>query len=56
MAGETLELTHGKLERSLSQRIQALYGSQLGQQTSHVVCHLLDNKLIIVIQNGVTQP
>ena len=56
MTGETLEPTRGKLERSLSQRIQALYRSQLGQQTSHAVCDLLDNKLIIVIENGVTQP
>jgi uncharacterized protein YbcI len=56
MAGETLEPTRGKLERSLSQGIQALYRSQLGQQTSQVLCHLLDNKLIIVIENGVTQP
>ena len=56
MTGETLEPTRGKLERSLSQGIQALYRSQLGLQTSHAVCNLLDNKLIIVIENGVTQP
>jgi len=56
MTGETLEPTRGKLERSLSQGIQALYRSLLGQQTSRAVCHLLDNKLIIVIENGVTQP
>jgi uncharacterized protein YbcI len=56
MTGETLEPTRGKLERSLSQRIQALYRSKLGQETSHAVCHLLDNKLIIIIENGVTQP
>jgi uncharacterized protein YbcI len=56
MTGETLEPTRGKLERSLSQGIQALYRSKLGQQTSHAVCHLFDNKLIIIIENGVTQP
>ena len=56
MTGETLEPTRGKLERSLSQGIQALYRSKLGLQTSHAVCHLLDNKLITVIENGVTQP
>lgn len=56
MTGETLEPTRGKLERSLSQGIQALYRSQLGQETSQVLCHLLDNKLIIVIENGVTHP
>ncbi|MEG3987241.1 DUF2294 domain-containing protein [Microcoleus sp. S28C3] len=56
MTGETLEPTRGKLERSLSQRIQALYRSQLGQQTSQPLCHLLDNKLIIIMENGVTKP
>ena len=56
MTGETLEPTRGKLERSLSQGIQALYRSKLGQPTSQVVCHLLDNKLIIVVENGLTQP
>ncbi|MEG4633626.1 DUF2294 domain-containing protein [Microcoleus sp. AR_TQ3_B6] len=56
MAGETLEPTRGKLERSLSQAIQALYRSQLGQQMSQALCHLLDNKLIIIIENGITQP
>jgi len=56
MTGEILEPTRGKLERSLSQGIQALYRSQLGQQTSQAVCHLLDNKLMIIIENGLTQP
>jgi uncharacterized protein YbcI len=56
MTGETLVPTRGKLERSLSQGIQALYRSQLGQERSQVVCHILDNKLIIVIENGLTQP
>ena len=55
MTGETLEPTRGKLERSLSQGIQALYRSQLGQQTSQAVCYLLDDKLIVVIENGLTQ-
>jgi uncharacterized protein YbcI len=56
MTGETLEPTRGKLERSLSQAIQALYRSQLGQQMSPALCHLLDDKLIIIIENGITQP
>ena len=56
MTRETLEPTRGKLERSLSQAIQALYRSQLGQQMSQALCHLLDNKLIIIIENGITQP
>ncbi|MEG3920105.1 DUF2294 domain-containing protein [Microcoleus sp. T3_A4] len=56
MTGETLEPTRGKLERTLSQGIQALYRSQLGHQTSQALCNLLDNKLIIVIENGLTEP
>jgi len=56
MTGETLVPTRGKLERSLAQGIQALYRSLLGHQTSQAVCNLLDNKLIIVIENAITQP
>ncbi|MEG4573010.1 DUF2294 domain-containing protein [Microcoleus sp. N3A4] len=56
MTWETLEPTRGKLERSLAQGIQALYRSLLGHQTSQALCNLLDNKLIIVIENGLTQP
>ncbi|MEG5064617.1 DUF2294 domain-containing protein [Microcoleus sp. B3-A4] len=56
MTGETLEPTRGKLERTLSQGIQALYRSQLGHSTSQTLCNLWDNKLIIVVENGLTQP
>ena len=56
MAEETLEPTRGKLERTLSQGIQALYRSQLGPSTSQTLCNLVDNKLIIVVENGLTQP
>ena len=56
MIGETLEPTRGKLERSLAQGIQALYRSLLGHQTSQALCNLFDNKLIIVIENAITQP
>jgi len=56
MTGETLEPTRGKLERTLSQGIQALYRSQLGHSTSQALCNLLDNKLIIVVEDGLTQP
>ncbi len=56
MTGETLEPTRGKLERSLAQGIQALYRQALGHQTSQALCNLLDNKLIIVIENAITQP
>lgn len=56
MTGETLEPTRGKLERSLAQGIQALYRQALGHQTSQALCNLLDNKLIIVIENAISQP
>lgn len=56
MTDENLEPTSGKLERTLSQRIQALYRSLLGHQPSQVSCNLLDNKLIFVIENGITGP
>lgn len=56
MTGEILVPTRGKLERSLAQGIQALYRSLLGHQTSQALCNILDNKLIIVIENAITQP
>lgn len=33
-----------------------MYRSLLGHQTSQALCNLLDNKLIIVIENAITQP
>jgi uncharacterized protein YbcI len=56
MTGENLVPTRGKLERSLAQGIQALYRSLLGHQTSQALCNILDNKVIIVIENAITQP
>ncbi|MEG4941519.1 DUF2294 domain-containing protein [Microcoleus sp. F4-D5] len=56
MTGETLQPTRGKLERTIAQGIQALYRSQLGHQTSQALCNILDDKLIIVIENAITQP
>ena len=51
-----MEPTRGQLERNLSQRIQSLYRSVFGHQPSQVTCNLLDNKLIIVLENAITQP
>ncbi len=48
--------TRGQLERSLSQRIQALYKSQLGHRVSEVDCQIFDRKIVIVLENAVTQP
>ena len=56
MTGETLEPTRGKLERSLAQGIQALYRQALGHQTSQAFCNLLDNKLMVAIENAISQP
>jgi uncharacterized protein YbcI len=47
--------TRGQLERSLSQSIQALYRSQLGHQPSKVSCRLLEQKLVIVMEDSITQ-
>lgn len=54
MTGEILEPTRGQLERNLSQRILALYRSQLGHQPTQVSCTLVDEKLIIVLENALT--
>lgn len=48
--------TRGQLERTLSQRIQALYRQQLGHQPSKVICQLFDEKLAIVLEDSITQP
>lgn len=56
MNSDSSEPTIGKLERTLSQRIQALYRSVLGHQTSQALCNLLDKKLIVVIENAITLP
>lgn len=48
--------TRGQLERSLSQRIQALYRNQLGHRLSAVSCELLEAKIAIVLEKSITQP
>lgn len=48
--------TNGQLERTLSQRIQALYRDHLGHRTGKVSCSLCSEKLVIVIENSITQP
>ena len=53
---ETPAPTRGQLERTLSQRIQALYRDQLGHQPSQVSCQILDTKIVIILENAVTQP
>ncbi|MGA7932553.1 MAG: DUF2294 domain-containing protein [Kovacikia sp.] len=48
--------TRGQLERTLSQRIQALYRNQLGHRISNVDCQILEQKIVIVLEKAVTQP
>lgn len=48
--------TRGQLERTLSQRIQALYRNQLGHQPSQVTCQIFDQKIAIVLEDALTQP
>ncbi len=47
--------TRGQLERTLSQRIQALYRTQLGQQPSRVQCQIFDGKVVIVLEDSITK-
>ncbi|MGV0024730.1 DUF2294 domain-containing protein [Phormidesmis priestleyi] len=48
--------TRGQLERTLSQRIQALYRTQLGHQPSRVQCQIFDGKVVIVLEDSITKP
>ena len=48
--------TRGQLERTLSQRLQALYRNQLGHQPSQVTCQIFDQKIAIVLEDALTQP
>lgn len=51
-----LNPTRGQLERTLSQRIEALYRTQLGHRPAKVVCHIFEEKVAIVLEDAVTQP
>lgn len=48
--------TRGQLERTLSQRIQALYREQLGHRPGKVTCQIFNEKMAIVIEDSITQP
>lgn len=47
--------TRGQIERTLSQRIQALYRTQLEHKVSKVTCQIFDEKIAIVLENSITQ-
>lgn len=46
--------TTGQLERALSQRLQALYRTQLGQRVQQVSCRLFGSRLAIVLEDAIT--
>ncbi|QUY44285.1 DUF2294 domain-containing protein [Acaryochloris marina] len=48
--------TRGQLERSLAQKVQALYRHELGQKPSKVSCQLCGEKFIIILEDSLTQP
>ncbi|MDM9379929.1 DUF2294 domain-containing protein [Chlorogloeopsis sp. ULAP01] len=48
--------TRGQTERTLAQRIQALYREQLGHQPSKVSCQIAEQNLIILIEDSITPP
>lgn len=48
--------TRGQLERTLSQRIQALYHEQLGHRPGKVAVTITGEKITIVIEEAITKP
>lgn len=50
------EPTRGQLERTLSQRIQALYREQLGHRPEQIVCNIVDNQVVVLMEDAITQP
>lgn len=56
MTQESSKPTRGQLERTLSQRLQALYRDQLGHQPGKVMCQLFDEKVAIILEDSITPP
>jgi uncharacterized protein YbcI len=52
---KTPKSTRGQLERSLTQRIQALYFEELGKRPQKVTCQFFDEKLAIVLEEILTR-
>jgi len=48
--------TRGQMERTLSQKIQALYREKLGHQPSKVSVTLAKEKITIIVEDAITQP
>ena len=48
--------TRGQVERTIAQRIQALYREILGHQPSKVTCQLCDHNVVLLLEGSITQP
>ncbi|MEM6500786.1 MAG: DUF2294 domain-containing protein [Cyanobacteria bacterium P01_C01_bin.89] len=48
--------TAGQLEREISQRVNALYRSELSHQPGKITCQLFENKAVIVIEKSISRP
>ncbi|HEY9622711.1 MAG TPA: DUF2294 domain-containing protein [Crinalium sp.] len=53
---QTSEPTRGQLERTLSQRIEALYRNQLGHRPAKVTCRIFDEQIAIILEEAITPP
>ena len=53
---ESSLLTRGQLERSIAQSVLALYRKKFGHCPTNITCHLLERKLVITMENSITQP
>jgi uncharacterized protein YbcI len=48
--------TRGQVERTIAQRIQALYREHLGHQPNKVTCQLSEKNVVILLEDSITQP
>lgn len=48
--------TRGQVERTLAQRIQALYREQLGHQPTKITCQLSEQNVVVLLEGSITQP
>ncbi|MBW4492922.1 MAG: DUF2294 domain-containing protein [Oscillatoria princeps RMCB-10] len=55
MTGDKSLPTRGQLERTISQRIQALYRTEIGHQPSKIDCRLVEEKVTVVLENSITK-
>lgn len=53
---QTQNPTRGQLERTLSQRIEALYRNQLGHRPAKVSCHIFGEQITVILEEAITPP